>query len=347
MYIKDCSCISPQLSFKNELFEEGPRLIKGTKYFALEPDYMEFIPTSLLRRMGRVVRLGIGSGLPLLKKHPGLDGIIIGTANGGLEDCFKFLDQIIRYEEGTLTPTNFVQSTPNAIAGGLALSDRNNGYNSTHVNGGLSFESALMNAKLMLERYPHKEFLTGAADELSDYNYSINNKMGLCKPTEVASSDLVEQETPGTIYGEGAAMFVLTHSAENAMAKIVDMDQICFPEKEDLSDLLDRLLNRCGLERSDIDHLLLGYNGDNRMNHWYDDFLANFPDAAVLSFKNLTGDFTVASSFACWMGSHILSGKSIPEECVLRSSEKPLERILIYNHYREEQHSFILLEKTV
>jgi hypothetical protein len=45
--------------------------------------------------------------------------MIIATANGGMEDCVKFLNQIIEYNEGLLTPANFVQSTSNAAAARL------------------------------------------------------------------------------------------------------------------------------------------------------------------------------------------------------------------------------------
>ena len=67
-----------------------------------------------------------------------------------MEDCIKFLNQIIDYEEGLLTPGNFVQSTPNAIAAQLGLMTANKGYNITHVHRGLSFENALLDTILML-----------------------------------------------------------------------------------------------------------------------------------------------------------------------------------------------------
>ena len=47
--------------------------------------------------------------------------MLIGTANGGIEDSIMFLNQIHDYEEGRLTPTSFVQSTYNAIAGMMGM----------------------------------------------------------------------------------------------------------------------------------------------------------------------------------------------------------------------------------
>ena len=134
MFIKDLACISPQRTYNEAFFESEPQVHVGNRYAALEPGYGSLIPAGLLRRMGKAVRMGVGTGLPLIQKNGALDGIILGTANGGLEDCLKFLNQIVDYEEGTLTPTNFVQSTPNSVAGNLALMSKNTGYNTTHVN---------------------------------------------------------------------------------------------------------------------------------------------------------------------------------------------------------------------
>ena len=113
-YIHKASCISAQQSFGDiNLQQLNNPVIK--KMLAAEPGY-EGIPPGILRRMGKAVRIGVGAALPLIKDRTDINGFIIGTANGGMEDCIKFLNQIIQYEEGQLTPGNFVQSTPNAIA---------------------------------------------------------------------------------------------------------------------------------------------------------------------------------------------------------------------------------------
>ena len=101
---------------------------------------------NILRRMGKAVRIGVGAALPLLDGSSNPDGILIGSANGGMEDCIKFLNQVMEYDEGRLTPTNFVQSTPNAIAAQIGLATLNKGYNITHVHRGLAFENALLDA---------------------------------------------------------------------------------------------------------------------------------------------------------------------------------------------------------
>ena len=86
--------------------------------------------------------MGVGTGMKLLLTNK-VDGILIGTANGGIEDSIVFLNQIHDFEEGRLTPTNFVQSTYNAIAGMIGMITANKGYNATHVHRGQAFENVV------------------------------------------------------------------------------------------------------------------------------------------------------------------------------------------------------------
>src|SRR5690606_9142933 len=138
--------------------------------------------------------------------EPSIDGIIIGTANGGMEDCIKFLNQIIDYEEGMLTPGNFVQSTPNAIAAQMGLLGKNKGYNITHVHRGLAFENALLDAMMTIRENPGNNYLLRAVDEISAYRYNIDLLDGCFKKENITNADLYDTGSPGTIAGEGAAM---------------------------------------------------------------------------------------------------------------------------------------------
>src|ERR1700712_1162184 len=108
-WIHETFCISPQES----LTVNGIAVLKESvenKLYAIEPSY-EGVPLNILRRMGKAVRMGVGAAMPLLQHYQGpLSGIIIGTAMGGMDDCMNFLKQIIDYNEGVLSPSNFVQS---------------------------------------------------------------------------------------------------------------------------------------------------------------------------------------------------------------------------------------------
>jgi 3-oxoacyl-(acyl-carrier-protein) synthase len=347
MYITDSACISPQKTFDNAFLEGDVKVHLGDRYVAIEPDYGQLIPAGLLRRMGKAVRMGVGAGLPLIRKTE-VDGIILGTANGGLEDCLKFLNQIVDYNEGTLTPTNFVQSTPNAVAGNLALMSKTTGYNTTHVHKGLAFESALLDAMLLFEEKKANSLLVGNVEEISDYNHNIDFLSGAFKTGEISSETLFEMDSPGSVNGEGATMFILEpENSQNAKAQITDVYQTSYLQESDLSERILYFLKRNGLDVSEIDTLILGLSGDNRTDHWFTNLQTElFPASNAFSYKNMVGDYPTASAFAVWLALQLLSGKTVPEQCVYgKRISRKTENVLIYNHYKAEQHGFILLRR--
>lgn len=344
MFIKDLTCISPQRTFEGDLFQDGPIVHSGSQYWAEEPSYAGVIPNGLLRRMGKSVRLATGAAMPLLAKWP-VDGIIIGTTDGGMEDCHRFLNQIIEYNEGTLTPTGFVQGSPSAVAGGLALMAKNSGYNNTHANKGLSFENGLMDAWLLFQEGAATSLLVGNVEEISPAQYRIETLAGYIKKDDVTANALYASQTAGAVNGEGAAMFVLSTSAEDALARIADHDMISFPTPNDLVTKAMTLLERNGLTAADVDAVMLGLSGDANSDHWYHEFTdLSFPNAGRISFKNLFGESPSASAFATWYAAHLLHGKEAAAMTVLKPAPRPLRTILIYNHYQGKQHGFVLVQ---
>jgi 3-oxoacyl-(acyl-carrier-protein) synthase len=296
--------------------------------------------------MGKSVRMGVGAGLPLIQKRTDIEGIILATANGGLEDCLKFLNQIVEYKEGTLTPTNFVQSTPNAIAGNLALMSKNTGYNTTHVHEGLAFECALLDAMMLLNESKARTLLVGSIDEISDYNYNINFLGGSFKSESTNSETLLNSDSPGTVSGEGAALFVVeSEISENSVAQVLDVGQITYATYTELVACLHNLLEKNRIMVKDIDTVILGYSGNNRNDHWYSQLYQElFLHTSVYSYKNLTGDYPTASGFATWLAVQLFAGKEIPSALLHHAPHvRKSKNILIYNHYKGVQHGFVLL----
>lgn len=292
--------------------------------------------------------MGVAAGTLLLKNNSKTDGIIIGTANGGLEDCIKFLAQIVDYNEGTLTPTNFVQSTPNSVAGQLALADQNTGYNVTHVHAGLSFENALEDAALLFDQEEAETLLVGGLEEISDYNHQIDRRSGFFKTEATTSLTLIGSGTPGTVCGEGAVMFLLEKTPSlPQQVRILAVDQLSFVTESDVLAHFPRFLLNPGLNIDQVDGLILGYNGDAASDGLYREVASLFhPETPVFSFKNACGEYPTASAFAIWLGQQLLLGKNIPEGLVRSgNTEKRPRTLLIYNHFMQNQHAFILLQR--
>ncbi|MEN8119819.1 MAG: beta-ketoacyl synthase chain length factor [Bacteroidota bacterium] len=346
MFVKDMSCISPQRTIDKDFFEKEVISYTGNKYLSIEPEYTDLIPFGLLRRMGRAIRIGIGAGMPLLKKNPEVDGIIIGTADAGLEDSIKFLNQILKYDEGNLTPTNFIQSTPNSIAGNLAIMSQNNKYNITHVHKGQAFENSLLDAMLLLEEGDVGSVLVGNIEGISDYNYNIDNLAGLYKKEELSSETLLHSNTKGTVCGEGSAMFIVGSEPGSSKVRINDIDQISYPSQSDVVEKIKYFLNRNNLSLSDIDALVLGLNGDSETDGFYHHVIKElFPKTGIFSFKNIVGEYPTSSAFATWLSAQILNKNKAPKATIYKSTKAEINNILIYNHYQGIQHGLILMSK--
>jgi hypothetical protein len=341
-YIHQNTCISPQQTFGTINLEQLND-VAGHKLKVVEGSY-EGIPSGLLRRMGKAVRIGVGAGLPIIKQN--ISGIIIGTANGGMEDCIKFLNQIIDYKEGMLTPGNFVQSTNNAVAGQLGLMGANTGYNITHVHRALAFENAVIDAAMLLKENASNSYLLGAVDEISDYNYNIEFLEGGYKTESVSNKDLYHSLSAGSIAGEGTAMFLVNTNKENAIAKFEATHIFHTQDETTVITQLKYFLDKNLPSGEQVDLLLSGENGDNRFHHFYEAVEGQLQEGKTIArFKHMSGEYPTASSFAFWMACNLLQGGlEIPLHALKQGAVgKSIKRILIYNNYKGLQHSFILL----
>lgn len=178
-----------------------------------EPDYKQWIPNATLRRrMSRVVRMGVATGLQCLieKEDTPVGAILTATGLGCLADTEKFMDTLLDADERLLAPTAFIQSTFNTIGAQIALLTGNHSYNNTYVHRSFSLESALLDAALLLQEGEAEAVLVGAIDEMTPALHILLGRMGCWK-----------QATPG----EGAAFFLLSgHPEADSRVAIQDME---------------------------------------------------------------------------------------------------------------------------
>lgn len=343
-YIHQTRCISPQQTFLNTDINFLNESVDN-KMQVIEPSY-EDIPSNILRRMGKAVRIGVGAALPLIQQVP-VDGIIIGTADGGMEDCIKFLNQIINYEEGILTPGNFVQSTPNAIASQLGLLSRNKGYNITHVHRGLAFENAIVDAEMLINENPANSYLLGGVDEISAYNYNIDYLGGWFKVSPFSSKNLYTTNTKGSMAGEGSAMFLVNGIKTSAIAQLQAITTLHSEKEETIASRLQYFMDKHLQNGEKIDLFLSGENGDHRFLKYYLSCEAMMDsNITVARFKHMSGEYATASAIALWLGCQIIQNQVLPLHMVKRRSiHSEFKKILVYNNYKGIQHSFILLSK--
>jgi Beta-ketoacyl synthase, N-terminal domain len=346
VFIHQMTCVSPQKYLPPKEREEILDCVDNVLR-VIEPTY-EGIPLSVLRRMGKAVRMGVGAAMPLLKNaDKPLDGIIIGTANGGMEDCIKFLNQVIEFEEGTLTPTNFVQSTTNAVASQLGMMSRNQGYNITHVNRGLAVENALLDVMMLLKENSSCAYLVGGVEEISTYNYNIDFLAGSYKKERISNVDLYRSTTIGSIAGEGAAMFVMNAQSHGAIASLDAIKLLPINEEVELEQQLKLFLKEHLAADEQIDTYIAPENGDVRLFPFFNAVELSLKDTNLVRYKHLTGDFATVSAFSLYIACRFIEDQNIPEHMIKQRDPhaKGINKILIYNNHKGEQHSFMLVSK--
>lgn len=345
LYIHQAYCISPQETFQTVDLETIHEPVEK-RLLGIEPAY-DGIPPGILRRMGRAVRMGVGACMPVLKNTDEINGIIIGTGKGGMEDCIKFLNQIVQYEEGLLAPGNFVQSTSNAVAAQVGMMSKNKSYNTTHVHRGHAFENAVIDALMQLDQFPGSNFLLGGVDEISEYDYTIENLGGAYKKESISNKDLYDADSPGSIAGEGAAMFLVNDQHQNAICKVAAINILHSEDESQVANMFHQFMATHLPAGDNIDLYISGESGDNRALKFYtacEKLLSeNIP---VARFKHMSGEYATASSWALWLVCEILQRQIIPAHMIKNPVEvSSVKTILLYNNYKGIQHSFMLIGK--
>jgi 3-oxoacyl-[acyl-carrier-protein] synthase II len=350
IYINAIGNISPQKTTDNGRFLDEPCSYEGLRLSSIDPGYREYIPAELIRRMGRIIKMGVAASKICLKEAgcsvP--DAIITGTGLGCIEDTEKFLGTMIRNKEEFLTPTSFIQSTHNTVGAQIALLLKCHGYNFTYVHRGVSFESALTDAVMRLENDQAANVLAGGIDELTEHSFQIMQRLGHWKRKPLDSLRLLENHDRGTIAGEGAAFFLLEKERkENTYAELNEVKMLFDPAgTEEISEQLAGFLALHGLVPGDIGLLITGLNGDPSSDKVYREVGGKiFSTTPQAYFKHLCGEYMTASSFGMWLGSMIMKTGTVPEVVRLTPPPAGLRHILLWNHYRQTHHSFILLTK--
>lgn len=350
VYINSVCSISSQKTFDNSEFLDEVIFHEDNIILAVNPNYRDFIPPAESRRMAKGVKMGVAASKIALKAAnlETVDAIITGTGMGCLRDSEKFLSAIIDNDEQFLTPTSFIQSTHNTVGGQIALSLQCKGYNFTYVHGSISFESAVLDAKLMLENNEASTVLVGGVDEIGDYTATLHKIINHIKAEKTDSKNLLQSKTEGTISSEGANFFVLSNEKQTtSYAEIVGIKTYNILGNSNIADLAKLFLKENNLDVESVDIVVLGNNGDVTHDGLYNELSSGlFKNTQQVYYKHLSGEFMTASSFGVWLASRILKTQKLPEIVKLNNLEgSNYKIILLYNQYRGENHSFTLLRK--
>jgi 3-oxoacyl-[acyl-carrier-protein] synthase II len=337
VYIRSAGNISPQHSLDTDSFFLS-RITTTNNYFkSEEPDYDSFIDSKMIRRMSRVVKMGVTAAMTCLKNaHVEIpSAILTATAYGCLEDSSSFLRRMIEFDEKLLSPTAFIQSTHNTVGAQIALLLKCHNYNNTIVHRALSFENALTESMLLLEEGTG-QVLVGAVDEITDDSHAIISRFGLYRKTD---------NHAGNIAGEGAAFFLLDKDPGKGYLAILKGLRILY-NPENIQEIQDSVMEFLKENETTMDQigLILTSHTGNKKHDEQDRELKNslFNGKVTFPFKLLCGDYPSASGFALWMAAIMLKEQMAPF-WMEHGPQFPLENILIHHHSGNSHHSFFLI----
>jgi len=349
VYVNSVGSISAQKTFDNTQFLEEIIAHTETVLAVVNPNYKDYIPPAAARRMAKGIKMGVVASKLALEEAglENVDAIITGTGMGCVRDSEKFVSAIINNDEQYLTPTSFIQSTHNTVGGQIALGIKCKGYNFTYVHSSNSFESSLLDAKLMLNCNEATNILIGGVDEIGEHTTKLHRLVNHVKTTPIGSSELLNSNTEGAIFSEGANFFVLAnHKNESSYAEVVGV-KMYNSLTSTVSDLAQQFLEENDLSVNDIDAVVLGNNGDITFDTYYNELSEGiFSATQQVYYKHLCGEFNTASSFGFWLASKVLKYQHLPKVAKLNEvNPNSFKTVLLYNQYRGENHSFTLLCK--
>ena len=292
-------------------FESGimPAAKEKASHELNHPDYKTIIPPALIRRMGNLIKMGVAAAIKV-KGEQKIEGIIVGTGLGCIENTEVFLNEFIQRPTGTLSPTAFIQSTHNTVAGQIGLILKEHCYNSTYTQRGTSFENALIDS-MLLSAETNGTVLVGGLDE---YIPLFEN---LAQEANVKLENLAA----------GATFFLLSQDAHNAIAKVSGVAMFtCQPN--DLESRLQEFLKTENLAQPDL--ILYGnsFPGPEK-------FPLTNTTIPQVNYTNLSGAYMTNSAFATQMAAEILS----------TSTSYHATKILVINNFNDTDFGFIYVEK--
>lgn len=349
VYINSAACISAQDTLNKNFFQNLQPFTSDQVLKAIEPAYKEFIPPAMIRRMSKTVKMSsVASSYAL--KEAGIenpDAIIVGTGMGCSQDSEKFLKNVLDNNEEFLTPTYFIQSTHNTVAGQIALGLQCHAYNFTYVNSSSSLEFSFLDAKLQINDGEAENVLAGSADEQTKRTMELYELNKTIKKQEHLPVDYLHSTTNGVVWGEGASFFVLSKDKKDrSYARLKDIQIINRLDLEETQPFVEAFLATNSLTFNEVDAVILGFSGDAKSDAYYIKTMDRFMNSVLLYYKHLSGEFNTASGFSTFMACQILKKQEIPEIMRMNKVKKEgVKNILLYNHLGGNDHSLVLLER--
>lgn len=149
------------------------------------------------RRMCKIMKAAFLTSMRAVEKAgiTSPDAIIVATQYGMLENGEKILASIHEQGEEGVSPTLFMQSTHNTLAGALAIHFGCHGYNITYSQGKESLTWAIRDAQRLIHEGKARNVLVGLHNEVPPTFQAEFKKQGLTEPYEIYSKSIIVKST--------------------------------------------------------------------------------------------------------------------------------------------------------
>ena len=351
VFINSIGAITSQKTFDNSEFLNEIVNYSTTNISVVNPNYKAFLDAGSARRMAKGIKMGVVASKVALEEAglESVDAVITGSGMGCVIESERFVAKIIDNNEEFLTPTSFIQSTHNTVGGQIALGIQCKGYNFTYVHSSSSFETALLDAQLQLELDEATNILVGGVDELGPHMIKVHGLIEHIKQEETIDNlNILSSKTVGAVFSEGASFVVLSNTKQKSTyAELIDVAIYNTLGLTRVETKLHEFLKQNNCTVNDIDAVVLGNNGDINFDEYFNMLSEGvFANTQQVIYKHLIGEYKTASAFGVWLGAKMLKTQQMPD-CIKLNDKVPstLNTVLIYNQYRGENHTFVMLRK--
>ncbi len=196
--------------------------------------------------------------------------VAVGTGLGSLNDTAAFVENLIAKDERAPRPLFFTNSVHNGLASQIAIELELRGLNSTSVQRGICFESALWQGAREIAAGRADAALVGAGDELNPHHLAAGRRWGWWNEQTPAVRPFASapQGRQRALPGEGCAMFALArpeHAAHPlAWVSAIRLGQLTEPTFDAAAEArwIAEALTAAGVRLGEVDLLLTGANGE-------------------------------------------------------------------------------------
>lgn len=293
----------------------------------IQPIYKQWIKPMQLRRMSKIVRMGLGCTKSIIEqtKTEDFDSIIIGTGLGCIKDTVKFIDTINSVSTSSIPPTAFIQSTHNTIAGQIALLLGNNNYNMTYVQNGVSFEQSLIDGHLKILE-GQNNVLVGGLDEMTPYVEELTMLANIENPKQ---------------FTEGSAFFNLTNNeGGNNYATLCKSMTYTTHLNFDLNQIISSFLASEQINLDDID-IVFESSPKFKSDHQH---AINLKDKTI-NFEDYCGKYFTSSAFAFYIACAMFKEETETICSTFSIQIKEYNFALIVNNYIDKVIGLTLLKR--